>query len=47
MLSPPLLKIQKFNLYFNYMHAFSVLQYFQFLFIQLYTVFLPISIRLT
>ncbi|OOR14998.1 NADH dehydrogenase, partial [Bacillus mycoides] len=27
--------------------AFSVLQYFQFLFIQLYTVFLPISIPLT
>ncbi|PIE94664.1 hypothetical protein CO726_13880 [Bacillus fungorum] len=46
MLSPPLLKIQKFNLYFHYMHAFSVLQYFQFLFFPLYTGFLLLSIPL-
>ncbi|OLR81899.1 NADH dehydrogenase [Bacillus cereus] len=39
MLSPPLLKVQKLKLYFNYMHASSVLQYFQFLFIPFYTVF--------
>ncbi|PFE17998.1 hypothetical protein CN307_07380 [Bacillus cereus] len=46
MFTPPLLKIQKINLYFYYMHAFSVLQYFQFLFFQLCTGFLLLSIPL-
>ncbi|QWH85246.1 hypothetical protein E0M27_24195 [Bacillus mycoides] len=46
MFPPPFLKIQKFTLYFNYMHVFSVLQYFQFLFFQLYTFFLPLFIPL-
>ncbi|KAB2459866.1 hypothetical protein F8160_26160 [Bacillus sp. CH126_4D] len=39
MYPPPLLKILKFHLYFNYMHVSSVLQYFQFLFTLFYTVF--------
>ncbi|OOZ83722.1 NADH dehydrogenase [Bacillus cereus] len=47
MFAPPLLKIQKIDLYFNYMHVFSVLQYFQFAFIQLYIGLLPFSIPLT
>ncbi|QWG28436.1 hypothetical protein EXW58_13000 [Bacillus mycoides] len=47
MFSPPLLKIQKFNIYVNYMHVPSVLQYFQFLFFQLYAGFLSLSISLT
>ncbi|PGV55349.1 hypothetical protein COD94_29060 [Bacillus cereus] len=45
--SPPLLKIQKLNINVNYMHVPSVLQYFQFLFFQLYAVFLSLSISLT
>ncbi|PFM63367.1 hypothetical protein COJ48_15385 [Bacillus cereus] len=46
MFSPPLLKIQKFKLHVNYMHVSSVLQYFQFLFSQLYASFFSLSISL-
>ncbi|PGB02448.1 hypothetical protein COL93_11730 [Bacillus toyonensis] len=46
MFSPPLLKIQKFKLHVNYMHVFSVLQYFQFLFPRLYTSLFSLSISL-
>ncbi|KYQ02862.1 hypothetical protein B4079_1984 [Bacillus cereus] len=46
MFSPPSLNIRKIYPSFNYMHVFSVLQYFQYFFIQLYTGFLPFSIPL-
>ncbi|QWG45287.1 hypothetical protein EXW31_13810 [Bacillus mycoides] len=46
MFSPPLLKILKFKLHVNYMHVSSVLQYFQFLFPQLYASFFSLSISL-
>ncbi|PFF64398.1 hypothetical protein COA05_24070 [Bacillus thuringiensis] len=47
MLSPPLLKVQKFELYINYMHVSSVSQYFQSFFFRLYAVFSSFSILLT
>ncbi|PHA24496.1 hypothetical protein COI69_10050 [Bacillus cereus] len=47
MLSPPLLKIQKFKLYVNYMHVSSVLQYFQSFSFCFYAGFPPFSILLT
>ncbi|QWG50851.1 hypothetical protein EXW28_13680 [Bacillus mycoides] len=46
MLPPPLLKILKFKLHVNYMHVSSVLQYFQFIFPQLYAGFFSLSISL-
>ncbi|OTZ70780.1 hypothetical protein BK767_17205 [Bacillus thuringiensis serovar kyushuensis] len=47
MLSPPLLKIQKFKLYVNYMHVSSVSQYFQSFSFRFYAGSPPFSILLT
>ncbi|PFQ44457.1 hypothetical protein COK05_17380 [Bacillus cereus] len=47
MLSPPLLKIQKFKLYVNYMHVSSVSQCFQSFSFRFYAGFSSLSISLT